>query len=396
MQGFKGFILGLSLTALILVSFFGGALADRVFVIKPLDYLVDQTNLDLSRTNSQAPSQPLVLGDTDAYWVAAIAEQASRSVITVSIQQVQQTNPLNDPFYRFFGVPAQPEQQPEEIQQDIGTGFVVGDGGLVVTNKHVVSNPNAEYLVFDSDNNEHRVTNIYRDPSNDLAILEVEGLDAPSLPLGDSDQLRVGEPVVAIGTALGEFRDTVTSGVISGLGRGITAGDPYGMSRESLENVLQTDAAINPGNSGGPLINAAGQVIGVNVAVSQNAQNIGFAIPINVVKASIQNFEETGEFDRPFMGIQYRMITEQAALLNEVPQGAYLVQVVEDSAAAEAGLETGDIITRFDGEPVRDTDLVALINQHKIGDRVEVEYFRAGQTQTTTVTLQKAQVSPAQ
>lgn len=393
MQGIKGFLIGLAFSVVIIVSFFGGALADRIFGVRPLDYLLKRSAVQLpsfSNTNSTSTSPLAQALPGQVFSVPEIAEKASPSVITVSIKQIQQQNAFNDPFYQFFGVPRQETQQPQEIQQDIGTGFVVGDKGLVVTNKHVVASPNATYLVFDSENKEHAVTNIYRDPSNDLAILEVQDLTAPGLPLGDSDQLKVGEGVVAIGTALGEFRDTVTAGVISGLGRGITAGDPFGANQESLENVIQTDAAINPGNSGGPLINMNGQVIGVNVAVSQNAQNVGFAIPINVVKASIQNFEETGQFDRPFMGIQYRAITEQAALLNEVPQGAYLMEVVKGSAAADAGLQIGDIITSFDRQSLKDNDLISLINQHKIGDQVVVEYYRSSQTQTTTVTLKKA------
>ena len=389
MQGIKGFAIGLAVSVLVLISFFGGALADRVFVVKPLDFLIKRSGVQVP---SITRSTPLVSQDgSPSFSVADIAESASASVITVSIKQVQQASPFSDPFFRFFGFQNPDSSEAiEEIKQDIGTGFVVADKGFVVTNKHVVSNSNGEYLVFDSTNNEHKVTNIYRDPSNDLAILEVEGLAAPGLPLGDSDQLRVGEEVVAIGTALGEFRATVTSGVISGLGRGIVAGDPFGSSQESLDNVIQTDAAINPGNSGGPLLNAQGEVIGVNVAVSQNAQNVGFAIPINVVKGSLQNFEETGQFDRPFLGVQYRMISEQAALLNEVPQGAYLVVVVEDSAADQAGLEAGDIVTSFGGKAVRDTDLVSLINQYKIGEKVEVEYYRDGIKYQTTVTLAKA------
>ena len=234
-----------------------------------------------------------------------------------------------------------------------------------------------------------RVDDIYRDPANDLAFLQVSGLEAPSLPLGDSESIRVGEQVIAIGTALGEFRHTVTTGVVSGLGRGIQAGTRFGGRVESLENVIQTDAAINPGNSGGPLIDATtANVIGVNVAVSAQGENVGFAIPINVVKSSIQNFNETGQFDRPFMGVRYQLITEQAALLNEVPQGAYVLEVIPGSTAAQADIQQGDIIVKFDGRDISDEEnLAELINQYSIGDSVSVEVWRDGQTQTLQLQL---------
>ena len=283
-----------------------------------------------------------------------------------------------------------PTGETEEVQQDIGTGFVVAEDGLVVTNKHVVADGQVEYLVIDSAGVEHQVTDIYRDPSNDLAILQVADLKAPPLDLGDSETLRVGETAIAIGTALGEFRHTVTTGVISGLGRGIQAGGPF-FGLETLEGVIQTDAAINPGNSGGPLLNAAGQVIGVNVAVSAGAENIGFAIPINVVKASLDNFNQTGQFERPFLGVRYQMISEEAALANEVPEGAYLSEVVPDSVAAQAGLESGDIITRLAGDELTaDNDLATVINQQQVGEQIQIEYWRAGQRETVTVTLRSA------
>ncbi len=391
----KTFLLGLSVSVLVLVSFFAGGLADRVFVVKPLDYLVQRRTLaalgGVSDTN-QAPTLlgSLLGGATRTDWgVADVAEAASKSVVTVSIKKEQRVfEPLsNDPF-GIFGFPGLGfgQERVEQIQRDIGTGFVV-EGNLIVTNRHVVSDPRAEYKVIDKNDKEYKVTNIYRDPSVDLAILRVEGAQLPSLPLGDSDQLRVGQSVIAIGTALGEFRHTVTTGVVSGLGRGIEASD--GFELESLEGVIQTDAAINPGNSGGPLLSLQGQVIGVNVAVSAAAENIGFAVPINVIKSSLNNFNETGQFDRPFFGVSYRMISEQAALFNEVPQGAYVVEVVADSSAATAGLQSGDIITSFAGTSLKgdDANLATLINQKKIGEKVKVTYWRKGQEATVEVTL---------
>jgi len=264
--------------------------------------------------------------------VVSVVEKVSPSVVTVSISKTQIVGGNSfDPFGfwgNFFGTPfnqTQPEEQ--KIEQDIGSGFIISDDGLVVTNKHVVSDTNAKYKIVTSDDQELEVSDIYRDPMEDLAILKVNGSNLVPVELGDSGKLKVGQTVIAIGTALGEFRSTVTAGVISGLGRGIDAGSPYQVS-ERLDNVIQTDAAINPGNSGGPLLNSVGQVIGVNVAVSQSGQNIGFALPINIVKSSIDNFKITGEFERPFLGVSYRLISKKAAILNEVPQGAYIEMVV--------------------------------------------------------------------
>jgi len=264
----------------------------------------------------------------------------------------------------------------------------------VVTNKHVVADTQAKYRVITKDDKEYEVKKIYRDPVNDLAILKIDP-DVTSglkpVELGDSDKLKVGQFVIAIGTALGQFRHTVTTGVISGLGRGITAGSPFEGYVERLDNVIQTDAAINPGNSGGPLLNSAGQVIGVNVAVAAEGQNIGFALPINLVKESLANFEKTGRFERPFLGVRYRMISQDLALLNDVPQGAYVVEVVENSPADKAGIKEGDIITKLDGQPVREKDggLAKLIAQKKIGDTVRLTIWRDGEQKEVTATLEE-------
>jgi len=281
-----------------------------------------------------------------------------------------------DFFGGFFGAPSQ--QREQKIEQDIGTGFIISEDGLIVTNKHVVADTSAKYRVIIGKDEVAEVTNIYRDPISDLAILKVNKIGLTPVKLGDSDKLKVGQTVIAIGTALGEFRSTVTKGVISGLGRGITAGSPFEGS-EKLDNVIQTDAAINPGNSGGPLFNSGGEVIGVNVAVSQSGQNIGFALPINIVKESIGNFKSTGQFDRPYLGVVYRMVSKQAALLNEVPSGAYVVEVVSGSPAEKAGVKVEDIITEVDGKKLsdeRNTVLSTYINTRKIGDTITMKIWR--------------------
>jgi S1-C subfamily serine protease len=390
----KTFLLGLSVSIILLTSFFAGAIADRVFVIKPLDYLFNTqstprvSQINSPRSGDESSSLGSLFPGSAEFGVAEVAESASKSVVTVSVKRERR---IVDPFEGLFGFnPFGPRSsrppKVELIQQDIGTGFVV-EGGLIVTNRHVVEEREFEYLVIDKNDNEYHVMNIYRDPETDLAILKIDSKDdaLPPLDLGDSDALRVGQGVIAIGTALGEFRHTVTTGVVSGLGRGIQATD--GRKLESIEGVIQTDAAINPGNSGGPLLDSAGRVIGVNVATSARAENIGFAIPINTVKASIENFNKTGQFERPFMGIRYQMISEQAALLNEVPQGAYIVEVLPNSTASEAGFQKGDILVEFDGIKVKDKNLAALINSKKIGDTVEVVFWRENKQETKQVRL---------
>ncbi len=374
---------------ILLTSALGGAIADRLFVFKPLDRFFPRFSQSMGLSNTgdlKIVSEESVVID--------VAEKSSPSVVTISITRKTQPVPVQQLFMDPFGTFTIPgnQQTPQEqtVKQDIGTGFVVDAQGLIVTNKHVVLDTQATYKIITNDNKEYDVQKIYRDPSNDLAILKVDATLTP-LPLGDSSKLKVGQFALAIGTALGEFRHTVTSGVISGLGRGIDAGDGVGGFSERLDNVIQTDAAINPGNSGGPLINSSGEVIGVNVAVAQLAQSIGFAIPINVVKESLSIFNKTGQFDRAFFGVQYRILPKKTALLNDVPEGAYIVEVVVGSAASDAGLKPGDIITKIDSTQIKeDVEISDIINQKKVGDTIKVEYYRDGQSQSVTATLKPA------
>lgn len=326
--------------------------------------------------------------------IIIVSEKASPSVVTISITR---DSLISQPYVIDpFGAFGQPDNKIEKIQKDIGTGFIVDDSGLIVTNKHVVADTSAIYKVITKDSTEYEVKNIYRDPINDLAIIKVEPKSDKKLEvisLGDSTNLKVGQYVVAIGTALGEFRSTVTQGVISGLGRGITAGDAMMGQSEQLENIIQTDAAINPGNSGGPLLNLASEVIGVNVAVAGNAQSIGFAIPINVVKDSLDNFKQTGQFNRPQLGVRYRMLDKDTAVLNDLPEGAYVVEIVSNSPAEKSGIKRGDIIVRVNGKKVKEIKggLAGVVSKLKVNDVVEVEYYREKNLNKIKVTLLPAQ-----
>jgi len=387
MNKLKCFLTGVAIGLVILVSVLGGAISERLFGYKILDKFFPPRQESLS----QEIIQQRVL--TEESVVIEVAEKVSPSVVTVGITKTQRVLDLFewDPFMDPFGFFRSPKSREEKIKQDVGSGFIVSADGLIVTNKHVVTDTQAKYRVITKDDKEYEVKKIYRDPVNDLAILKIDASGLKPVELGDSDKLKVGQFVIAIGTALGQFRHTVTTGVISGLGRGITAGSPFEGYVERLDNVIQTDAAINPGNSGGPLLNSVGQVIGVNVAVAAEGQNIGFALPINLVKESLTNFEKTGSFERPFLGVRYRMISQDLALLNDVPQGAYIVEVVEDSPADRAGIREGDIIIKLDGQPVREKDggLAKLIAQKKIGDTIRLTVWRDGEQKEVTATLEE-------
>lgn len=328
---------------------------------------------------------------TEESLITDVVEKVSPSVVTISIVQsrsigrIFEINPF-DPFDVF----RQREGSTQKVEQDIGTGFIVDPNGLIVTNKHVVSDSGSKYKVVTKDDKTYEVDKIYRDPTNDLAILKISAKNLKPVEMGDSGKLKVGQMAIAIGTALGEFRNTVTVGVISGLGRGITAGSPFEGFAERLDNVIQTDAAINPGNSGGPLLNSAGQVVGVNTAVSSEGQNIGFALPINVVVEALDQFNKSGgRFERPFLGVRYKMVTRDLALLNDVPEGAYVQEVVEESPAQKGGIEAEDIITKIDGNRVREKDggLSKMISQRKVGDKISVEVWRDGDTLNLNITV---------
>ncbi len=327
-----------------------------------------------------------------------IVKKAGLSVVTIAEELTQETG-SNSGFnfgpFSIFGIPLPQEQQPNPAEpQSIGSGFVIDKDGLILTNKHVVADTAGKYQVITSKDKKYTVQKIYRDPLNDVALLKVEpsqnsGDKLEPIALGDSSNLQVGQYVIAIGTALGEFRNTVTTGVVSGLGRGITAGSPFEGSAERLDNVIQTDAAINPGNSGGPLLNSSGQVIGVNTAVSSSGQNIGFAIPINALKDSLSNFNQTGKFERPYLGIAYKLISKDLAILNDLPEGAYVQQVIDGSSADKAGIKQGDIIMKLDGNKIDEkTSLSTIIAKKKVGDIITITLFRDGKTQDVKAILE--------
>lgn len=316
---------------------------------------------------------------TEESVVIDIVEKISPSVVTVGVEQRIISF---DPF-DFF---ARPQSKQEE--QDIGSGFIVSKDGLIVTNKHVVAVA-GKYKVITHDGKKYDVESIYRDPVNDIAIVKINAKGLKPIEMGDSSKIKVGQLVVAVGTPLGEFRGSVTQGIVSGIGRGITAGSVFEGFAEKLDDVIQTDAAINPGNSGGPLVNSASQVIGVNTAVATGAENIGFALPINIIKESIKNFNKIGQFNRPYLGIAYKMLSRDVAVLNNVPQGAYIQDIIEGSPAEKAGILKGDIIIKIDGKKVeeKDGEVATIIASKKIGNTVTITVWRDEKTVELKATL---------
>lgn len=355
---------------------------------KPLNNIFNKSQtLPITKINEK---QTVVFEEST---IIKAIENSLPSVVTVGIKKIISSGDYYaiDPFDLFSPFKRIPGQQ-KKVEQNIGSGFIISEDGLIITNKHVVSDTEAEYQILTNDKKKYDVQKIYRDPLNDLAILKINpNQKLKSIKMGDSNNLKLGQLVVAIGTPLGEFTNTVTMGIISGLGRGITAGSPFEGYVEKLDNVIQTDAAINPGNSGGPLINSRGEVIGVNTAIAQEGQNIGFAIPINVVKDLIQSFNERGgSFERPFIGVRYKMIDKQTAILNDVVEGAYIIEVVNNSPAEKAGLQPEDIIIEFDGQKVKGDDeneLAKIILNKKVGQTIEVKIWRNGDTITKKLTI---------
>jgi len=335
-------------------------------------------------------------------------------VITKDVPIIEQY--FTNPFEEFFGqgslfrlqVPQYRQKGTEKKEIGGGSGFIVSADGYVVTNKHVVLDEEADYTVFANDGKSYPAKVLAKDPLQDLAVLKIDQeqivdqagayTERPfeAVRLGDADSLQIGQSVIAIGNALGEFRNTVSVGVISGLGRTITASGGNNFV-ETIEDVIQTDAAINKGNSGGPLLNLAGEVIGINTATVLDAQNIGFAVPINKVKRVIEQVRLVGKITYPFLGVRYVMITDAIAKDRNLPvaYGAIIEKgdgttpaVTPGSAADKAGMLEGDIILEFNGERVTpDNSLAKFIQKYNPKDTVVVKILREGQEKILQVTL---------
>lgn len=275
----------------------------------------------------------------------------------------------------------------------IGTGFLVSDKGVIVTNRHVVSNENIKYFISFKDQKtliEVKSDQIFRDPVNDVALIKINGSEIPEgtkvLSIGDSDKIKLGETVIAIGNPLGEFTGSVTKGIISGLQREVSISQGFFSTQsEVYQDVIQTDAAINPGNSGGPLLNINGEVIGINFATIDGASNLSFALPINRIKSRLSELEAFGKFKVPFLGVEYR--TRLVYFKDQSLVGAQIINVVEGSPAKNAGIMVGDVVIEFAGEDLSQKQLASLIQTKKIGEQVSIIVVRERLEKEIIVTI---------
>lgn len=331
---------------------------------------------------------------TQGQLISNIASKVGQSVVSVEVTALTSSS---DRFYGFQG---------QTERQGAGTGIVLDDDGTIITNRHVVPAGTTKVSVVMSDGTRFDdVEVIGRTNSSDpldiafLKIKDTKGKDLKPATLGDSSKMKVGDPVVAIGNALGQFQNTVTSGIISGFGRSVEASNESGSDRENLENLFQTDAAINSGNSGGPLVSLDGEVIGINTAVAGDAENIGFSIPINDIKGLIASVKQKGKLERPFLGVVYIPVTADMAKQYDLDasEGAYVppsVMVGQDSVinggpADKAGIDENDIITKIGDQKIDEKhSLTSVLGKYEVGDKVKVTVVRDGQEKTVEVTLQ--------
>lgn len=313
--------------------------------------------------------------------IAEVFKKVNPSTVAVTTQDLTQD--------RYFGI--------QQVSEGAGSGIVLSNDGYILTNKHVVPEGVDNVTVVMHDGTEHtNVKVVGRDPSNDIAFLKVEGVNnLTPANLGDSSLAEPGQKVVAIGNALGVFRNSVTSGIISGIGRPIQAANEAG-SVEQLENLLQTDTPINPGNSGGPLVNLKGEIIGVNTAVSEKGQAIGFAIPINDAKGLIRSVLTKGKMEKAYLGVRYVTLTSQLAkeLQLGVQYGAYVSgsrtspAVVTGSPADKAGLREKDVIIKVNDQDLKQRSLASVLAQFGPGDKISFTLWRDGKEQKIDVTLE--------
>jgi serine protease Do len=350
------------------------------------------------------PTVQKVRLETQSTIISQIAKNVGPSVVSVNV--TSQAASSASPFANIFG-----GDSGAQTQQSAGTGIILTKDGLVMTNRHVVPSGTTDVSITLSDGTVYDNVKVVGRTSDrdslDVAFLQIQDTKGKALvpaEIGDSAKMKVGDSVVAIGNALGQFQNTVTTGIISGYGRSLQASDSSGSSTENLDDLFQTDAAINEGNSGGPLVNLDGQVIGMNTALASNSQSIGFAIPINDLSGLIDSVKSTGKLQRPYLGVVYVPITSDVKQQYNlsVNQGAYIPTadqagedtVVNDGPADNAGVQEGDAITKVDGVAINETtSLTSVLGKHKVGDHVTLTIVRGGKTITKDVTLGSAPAS---
>lgn len=372
-----------------------GALAGGI-----VGYGVTVTKLQTSGNGSSTVTSSTMTVKEESQTIEVVKKANPAVVSIIASQDFSKIYQQQQSPFSFFGFsfPQTVPQGQQTVSQ--GSGFIVSSEGLIVTNRHVVDNAQASYSVVMNDGKKYDAQVVATDPVNDVAVVKIEAHNLPTLTLGNSDGVEIGQTVIAIGNAQGQYRNTVTKGIISGKARTITAGDNSTGQSETLEDVFQTDAAINSGNSGGPLLNLGGQVIAINTAIDQNGQLIGFAIPINVVQKDLQSVNATGKITQPYLGVRYVVITQALADQNKLPynHGALIqpgstdgeLAVVAGSPADKAGLVENDIILQVDGKDITtDHTLIGALSAHKVGDTVTLKVYHKGQTKDVKVTLEE-------
>lgn len=355
---FLTFLAGSATTFLLIISILGSS----IFILSRKnnwEKLLGILTLDRGVTSSFSETKTILNEESS---IIDVVSNASSAVVSIAVEQVE--------FSPVLG--------PQKLEDNIGTGFIISSDGLIVTNQHVVSNQNATYSVSTKERQTYEVTNIYRDEANDIALVKIDtdGDELPFVELGDSDALKVGQIVIAIGTPLGDYPGSVTTGIVSGLERTVTIGAGFWTSSKEYEGVIQTDAAINPGNSGGPLLNSVGQAIGINFATTSGADNISFAIPINTLKLRLEDFEARGgKFVKPYLGVSYQLVDEYDALRFRVPTGAFVEDLEKDGPAEKGGIKAGDIIVEINGKDVS-SGLQNVIMTFDPGESVKIKVWR--------------------
>jgi serine protease Do len=392
----RKFLIALIIAGSFLAGAAGGMVSSFYFLEKQ-GGIMSQVETRLSQfAKDEASKIPLSREEL----IVNTVKEVSPSVVSIVVyEQV----PVYEQYYStvFPGIQIPQYRQNGTEKQETGSasGIIISSDGLILTNKHVVSQEDAEYAVLMNDGKEYDAEVMAQDPVQDLAVIKIKQEESttefPFVKLGDSDSLQIGQTVIAIGNALGEFGNTVSAGVVSGLNRTITASGS-GVT-ETIEGVIQTDAAINSGNSGGPLLNLSGEVIGINTAIVSGAQNIGFTIPINKAKKDIESVKNGGKIVYPFLGVRYVLLSADLQKENNlsVDYGAWVQKgsngesaVTPGSAAEKAGVKEGDIILEFNGEKIKtDNSLVTLIQKYNPGDKVSLKILRNGSELTLEATL---------
>lgn len=416
LEGNNGGLLIVSVIVSSLFGFAAGMIAIMYFFPGATDSYLSRFNTAL---NPQQESRKEYLPQTtQEESIIKAVKEVSPAVVSivvtkdVPIMEQYFINPFQE-FEQFFGqspqfqIPQYREKGTEKKEVGGGTGFIISEQGMILTNKHVVLDTDAEYTVFTIDGKSYAAKVLARDPVQDLAIIKIEqdtsiekegGIAFDKFPvvrLGDSDNVQIGQTAIAIGNSLGEFRNTVSVGVVSGLSRTITASGG-GMS-ETIEDVIQTDTAINKGNSGGPLLNLKGEVIGINTAIVEEAQSIGFAIPINKAKKDIEQVVSTGKISYPFLGVRYVPITETVKEQEKlsVDYGVLVIRgeagqpaVVSGSAADKAGIKEKDIILEINGKKITaENPLAKIIQQYRPGDKASLKILRGKEEKNIEITF---------